>query len=133
MEKILVKEGRAARMVGRKLGVMMRRLVKVVVVEAEAETGLEAAKRVSREETCLVREGVRNFELSRESRPGSVEKSDRVMCLILLPVSVLPTIPAMWRKAVSPTRKGIAMGIERKGELRSMFQSASGMGRALMV
>ena len=112
---------------------MMRRLVKVAMAEVEAKTGSKAAKRVSWEETCVVREGVRNFELSRESRPGSVEKPDRAMCSIPLLASVLLTIPAMWRKAVSPARKSVAMSIERKGELRSMFQSVSGVERALMV
>ena len=90
-------------------------LVKVAVSEVLALARSEAAKRSAREGTCVVRVGLRKFELLRESGAGSVKKPERGMCSTLLPTSAPPMIPAAWRKAASCTGKGVSMRIERKG------------------
>ena len=120
--RILEREGPAACMMGRRSGVIMRRFAKVAEVEVVMTlAGLGAWKRSVREGTWVDREGVRNYELSRDSGAGSAEKPDRAMCSILSLPSASPTVPTEWREMASPVGKGVVMRIKRKGELRSMF------------
>ena len=69
----------------------------------------------------------------RVSGAESMEKPERAMCSTLSPASASLTVLVVWRVAASPAGKGMAMRIERKGELWSMFQRALGSGRALVV
>ena len=56
-ETILMREGSAARMMGRRLGVTMRMLVKVTVVVGLAVVGSGAAKRSAMDGTGVLQEG----------------------------------------------------------------------------